>query len=127
MENEGKEIGGTHYSDMKIEPVELITALDLDFVQGCIVKYVSRYKNKNGVEDLLKARHYCIIGKQTPHYIEDRLDSGQALMLKMYCMLNGIEDAENMIIGYAIIGDYDKCSDALNELIVKLVSKTELA
>ena len=50
--------GGTHYKTMKIQPVEYILANNLGFIEGCVVKYVSRWKNKNGVEDLKKAKHF---------------------------------------------------------------------
>jgi hypothetical protein len=62
----GTQVGGDHYSSMKIEPVEFIHANNLDFFQGNIIKYASRYKKKNGVEDLLKIIHYAqmVIDKQ---------------------------------------------------------------
>ena len=50
--------GGNHYKDMKIQPVEFIMANQIGYMEGNVIKYVSRYKNKNGVEDLKKARHY---------------------------------------------------------------------
>ena len=50
--------GGTHYMDMDIQPIEYITRNNLGYCEGNVVKYVSRYKAKNGVEDLRKARHY---------------------------------------------------------------------
>jgi len=46
-----------HY-DMEIQPIEYIMRNGLGFCEGNIVKYVSRYKGKGGVEDLKKARHY---------------------------------------------------------------------
>jgi hypothetical protein len=49
--------GGTHYLDMKIQPIEYIIENGLGFGEGCVVKYVSRWRNKNGVADLRKARH----------------------------------------------------------------------
>lgn len=59
MEKSLKEqIGGSHYNQMKIEPVEFIQANGIGFCEGNIIKYVSRYRFKNGVEDLKKARHY---------------------------------------------------------------------
>ena len=51
------QVGGTHYVDMPIQPVEYIQKNNLGFLEGCVVKYVSRWKAKNGVEDLKKARH----------------------------------------------------------------------
>lgn len=50
--------GGKHYKDMKIQPVEYIHANGLGFVEGCVVKYVSRWRSKGGLEDLRKARHF---------------------------------------------------------------------
>jgi hypothetical protein len=51
--------GGDHYSKHKIQPYTFITANDLSFFQGNVIKYVVRYKDKNGVEDLKKIIHYC--------------------------------------------------------------------
>ena len=50
--------GGDHYKRMNIQPVEYITANELSYLQGNVIKYISRYKNKNGKEDLEKAKHY---------------------------------------------------------------------
>lgn len=54
-----EQIGGSHYKMMPFQPISLIGMLDLDFFQGNVVKYVSRYKLKDGVRDLEKAKHYC--------------------------------------------------------------------
>ncbi len=47
-----------HYSKNKIQPIDYILANKLDFCEGNVVKYVTRYKHKNGLEDLKKAKHY---------------------------------------------------------------------
>jgi len=52
------QVNGTHYKTMKIQPIEFIFANNLGYCEGNVVKYVSRWKNKNGVADLEKARHY---------------------------------------------------------------------
>lgn len=52
------QVGGSHYKDMLIQPLEYIIANKLSFCEGNVVKYVSRWKNKNGIEDLRKARHF---------------------------------------------------------------------
>ena len=49
-----------HY-DFKIQPVEFILSNGLGFCEGNIIKYVSRWRLKNGREDLLKAKHYIDI------------------------------------------------------------------
>jgi len=50
--------GGDHYRSMTIQPVEYIHRNGIGFCEGAVIKYVSRWRNKNGVEDLLKARHF---------------------------------------------------------------------
>lgn len=52
------QIGGTHYRDMKIQPIEFIMANALDYCQANVIKYVCRHESKNGREDLEKAKHY---------------------------------------------------------------------
>lgn len=51
--------GGNHYKEYEIQPIEYIVANKLNFIEGCIVKYVSRHRNKNGAEDIKKIIHYC--------------------------------------------------------------------
>lgn len=48
----------SHYSQYKIQPIDYIEANSFDFFEGNVIKYVSRYKQKNGLEDLLKAKVY---------------------------------------------------------------------
>lgn len=50
--------GGGHYKGMKIQPVEFIHANGIGYFEGNVIKYVSRWRAKGGVEDLKKARHY---------------------------------------------------------------------
>ena len=50
--------GGDHYAVMKIQPIEFILANELGFCEGNVIKYLCRYKRKNGLEDLKKARQY---------------------------------------------------------------------
>lgn len=51
------QIGGEHYQ-LPIQPIEFIHKNQLGFEVGNIIKYLCRFKRKNGKEDLLKARHY---------------------------------------------------------------------
>lgn len=52
------QVGGSHYKGFKIQPVEFIHQNGIGYMAGNVIKYVSRYKEKNGIEDLKKARHY---------------------------------------------------------------------
>ena len=53
------QVGGSHYSKYKIQPVECIQRLGLDFLRGNILKYLVRFQDKNGLEDIKKAKHYA--------------------------------------------------------------------
>ena len=53
-----EQVGGDHYSKLAIQPVTYINANGLSYLAGNVVKYVTRYKNKNGLQDLKKAKHY---------------------------------------------------------------------
>jgi hypothetical protein len=48
----------SHYTRFPIQPISYIVENNLDFLEGNVIKYVSRYKYKNGLEDLRKAKHY---------------------------------------------------------------------
>lgn len=52
------QIGGGHYSKYAIQPTEFIHKNNIPFIEGNIIKYVVRHKDKNGIEDLKKAKHY---------------------------------------------------------------------
>lgn len=53
------QVGGGHYKDMKIQPVEYIHANNLSFLEGNVVKYITRHKTKNKAQDIRKAIHYA--------------------------------------------------------------------
>lgn len=54
-----KQVGGNHYKKIKIQPIEYILANDLPFVEGSIIKYATRWRDKGGIEDLKKIIHYA--------------------------------------------------------------------
>ena len=58
MSANDKQVGGGHYKNAKIEHWDFVAANGLDYFQGQITKYVCRWKDKGGVEDLEKARHF---------------------------------------------------------------------
>ncbi len=58
------QVGGSHYKDMKIQPVEFCHANKMGGIESAVVKYVSRYKFKNGKQDIDKAIHLLQLLKQ---------------------------------------------------------------
>jgi len=53
------QVGGTHYQNT-IQPWDIIDSWDLDYYEGNVLKYLLRYKSKNGSQDLKKAQHYLV-------------------------------------------------------------------
>ena len=58
MSEYDKQIGGSHYKKMKIQPARFVHENRLLFAEGNVIKYICRHLYKGGKEDLLKAKHY---------------------------------------------------------------------
>ena len=52
------QVAGSHYKTKAVQPWDYIAANELGYFEGNIVKYVSRWRDKGGVDDLRKAKHY---------------------------------------------------------------------
>jgi len=55
------QVGGTHYKDMPIQPIEFITKNNIPFIEGNIIKYAARHRSKNGAQDIEKVIHYAAL------------------------------------------------------------------
>ncbi len=53
------QVAGDHYKKLKIQPIEYILANEMQFCEGAIIKYISRWRDKGGIEDLRKIKHFC--------------------------------------------------------------------
>jgi hypothetical protein len=54
------QVGGDHYKKLQIQPVEYIYANELDFLEGNVVKYITRHRTKGeGAKDIQKVIHYA--------------------------------------------------------------------
>ena len=52
------QVEGSHYKNLKIQPVQYAHANNIPFIEGNIIKYVTRWREKNGIKDLEKAKHF---------------------------------------------------------------------
>jgi hypothetical protein len=59
MINPRRQVGGTHYEKLKIQPIQYILENKLGYCEGNIIKYITRWKDKNGIEDLRKIIQYA--------------------------------------------------------------------
>ena len=53
-----QQVGGDHYKSLAIQPVEYIHRNKIGYFEGNVIKYVTRWRDKNGIADLQKAKHY---------------------------------------------------------------------
>lgn len=99
------QVGGSHYKDMAFQPIELIAALRCSFIQGCIIKYISRYKNKNGAQDIKKCIHYAQLAIE----LDDKRrcnDKALSMNINRYILKNKLTILQRRIITQAVYNNY---------------------
>lgn len=97
------QVGGSHYKDLAMQPIEFIVKAGLSFIQGNIVKYISRYKHKNGAQDVEKCIHYAQLAidldSKGPQY-------GTIGLALSYCRANCLSSLQTNIITACTQDDY---------------------
>ena len=59
MSARDEQIGGNHYRNLAIQPVEYNHANKIPFIEGSIIKYATRWREKGGIDDLRKIKHFA--------------------------------------------------------------------
>lgn len=72
-----RQVGGSHYTSKAIQPVEFWMKNDLGSCEGSVVKYVTRWREKGGVDDLRKARHFLDFILENNDYIARHFEKRQ--------------------------------------------------
>jgi hypothetical protein len=117
-----KQIGGNHYQQFPFQPTEFIHKMGLNFCQGNVIKYVCRYKFKNGLQDLEKALHYAEMLKDFhaegygETYNFERIDNP---IVKTFFDKNSwvLNPMQVMIIKQVLLSNYDATIYRVQELI----------
>lgn len=89
-----RQVGGAHYK-MGMQPIEFGMMNAWDFAACSVLKYVSRYRRKNGVEDLRKARHFVELRAELKHYW---FEPKQRTPMSRYILLNKIEGLDAAVL-----------------------------
>lgn len=116
------QVGGNHYKGLRMQPAELIAKLNLDFFAGNIIKYVTRYKGKNGEEDLKKAIHYCNLRIDLLNKVNVVYDSQQEQALTLvgeYCVVNKLNEYVYCAFIKLMKGNICGARNFINDLLVK--------
>ena len=110
-----KQVGGSHYQS-DYQPLDLILKYNLNFIQGSVIKYVTRHRRKNKEEDLLKALSLCETGLKFDKYNFFYLDVRNEVY--DYCKKNELNSYlyENLVI-YILKKDYQYAIDNIKAII----------
>lgn len=106
------QVAGGHYKKLPYQPVELWANLKLNAFEGAIVKYITRYKDKNGIEDLNKVDHFWKLYQElkplpwwydlVPWYIEHVWHHKMSKEVDKYCAMNKMGDIEKKVLKIAL-------------------------
>lgn len=112
---DNKQIGGLHYKHFEYEHWNFATdILHSDaYLKGCCSKYIARYRFKNGMEDLQKAKHY--LEKIIELNIKTEITKETSLYLTVFT--DQLEYYEKLIIKNIYLNKFDIAMDNLNKLI----------
>ena len=117
-----EQVGGDHYKKLGIQPVELIRDINANFFQGNVIKYITRYKDKNGIKDLEKAKHYLeLIEELHPNNNSSKITSYGIDKVNDYIYANKIDTDAAKIIRIVSLCGNDKIDTAI-ELIDNLIN-----
>jgi len=111
------QVGGGHYKSRAMQPIEYCQKNQLNACETSIIKYATRWRDKGGVEDLRKSRHYVQLLRE--------LSSSNIPFIsippKHYCSLNNIVGLEALIIEgvslWEVLKDLDVVEEHINRLI----------
>lgn len=118
-----QQIGGTHYAEKAFEPIVFIENWKLPFSVGNVVKYLCRYKEKGGVQDLRKAMQYLEFVRSfdvvVPHVPSEAVD--RFVVTNQLTWLECIVLILLLRLGDCVVEDrwfwLNACKEAINDLI----------
>lgn len=111
------QIGGSHYKDMPFQPVELFALTKCTAFQANIWKYITRYKHKNGKEDVEKAIHYAQLALELN--CNGNLDTISKYCVAEFCCINELSSAISTIVTHAANDNYKCVIEACKRLIAR--------
>ena len=110
-----KQVGGNHYQS-DYQPLEFILKYDLNFIQGSVIKYIIRHKNKNKEEDLLKALSLCETGGE--YDLKPSMININEFDINSFCRANKCDNVEySFAVMYVLKKNYQRASDWINAIL----------
>ena len=118
-----EQVGGDHYKKLDMQPIELIRDINANFFQGNVIKYITKYKDKNGIKDLEKAKHYLELMKHLKPQTDTELH-GDYIMAAIvnYSTSNNLGNIETDIIIATTYKNREECiSDENIDIAIGLI------
>lgn len=118
MSSNDIQIAGNHYQKRDYQHWDFVCDVNLHYLIGNATKYIARWRDKNGVEDLRKALHY--ISKAVERDVETHgiYKLSNQVFLARFC--KQLEPIDKKIIEYIVYERYDKATKLLNEMIADI-------
>lgn len=101
------QVGGDHYKKYEYQPIQLFADLDLGVIPANIIKYLARWRDKNGLEDLKKARHYALF------WYELGIKAGE----NVEKFVDQFDEPEKSIMQNVLYGKTSEVVEAIEDLI----------
>ena len=98
------QIGGNHYKKYAYQPIEFAVDANLSYIHGAIIKYIVRYEDKNGVEDIKKVIHYCELAIELKH--TPKLKDFYYTYLHRFCVKNKLSAIQAEVVKKTVVSDY---------------------
>lgn len=108
------QVAGTHYRS-DYQHWDFVCDTKMHYLLGCASKYLTRWREKNGVEDLKKSRHYYQKAKEMN--IKSWQNDTVAAMYNRFIMSNSMGQSEASVMKFAAAGLYDDAIESLSALI----------
>jgi len=115
MESEANktQVGGDHYGALEYQHWDWVCDIKLHYLLACATKYVVRWRQKNGAEDLRKAIHYIEKAKERSVYAEP--EWANSADTHRFC--RPLPFVDFLAVAYACIGDYDEAIGCISRLL----------
>lgn len=126
MKRMNKQVGGSHYENLPFEPVQFFVYMNTNWFQGEVVKYCSRFLNKNGKEDLLKAQQVCQLATQLGlNQAKLFQDNDSENFIQQYCNQFEYSDRMELICLAVLKNNYPVAHIFIEQLIDQYYGKEE--
>lgn len=109
------QVGGCHYKNMPFQPVELFAKTRCTAFQSNIWKYISRYKDKNGAQDVRKCIHYAQLAIDLE--CNGNLGYKKIGTVRAFCSTNGLNGYQEKIVMAAAFDNYSEVIELSKNLI----------